>query len=383
MKRILSLPDAKSILIRNLVIHYVKTGEVLAISEDSSSDVCITRAALLVVRDALKDCDTHSLVRVDVRDCGAAYRILMALLATTPGAWLLTGVPRLLERPVGELVDTLSRVGASIKQTEDGWRIQGRHLQAEELIIDCTRSSQYATALLIAAPLLGLKTLLVLPQPVASAPYINLTRNMLDYEVEMPGMPFSRQSVGRLGDWSAAIYGYALAMLHSGESYELEDLSLQSAQGDAVVAEWFRDMGVTSRETDRGVEIVAVQPGQSLSRTFPVAAHPDLVPVMAALACLLPAEFRFEGIGNLRYKESDRIGELSRQLAPFADIEIEGEEMRVTGRPRRQWPKPPYRFFTVGDHRLAMAFLLFGDEARIDDTACLAKSWPALSHSVL
>ena len=117
---------------------------------------------------------------------------------------------------------------------------------------------------------------------------------------------------------------------------------------------------------------------RNVCQHFDVADHPDVVPVMAALACLLPADFTFLHTSNLRYKESDRVGELAVQLSPFAEVECRDDSLRIVGRARALWPQPPYAFRTCHDHRLAMAFLLFGPDALPDDLACLGKSYPLL-----
>ena len=379
VKHTVILPDCKSMQIRNLLIHYVLTGEILPMGEDAPSDVRVTASALRTIFDAVRarsadDC----VVRVDVRDCGAAFRFMMALLAATPGRWLLTGTPRLLQRPIEELVDVLQGMGAHMHKEADGWLIQGRKLYADTLTVDCTRTGQYASALLLTAPLTGLQCLHLLPAEVPSASYIQMTRQMIPWAVDIPELPFRRMPQGGLADWSSALFVYACAMLHPGHTFRMPGLTLESIQGDSVIDEWFRAMGVKSWEEDLGVEIVAEPVGAPLQRAFPVADHPDVVPVMAALACLLPADFRFEGVRNLAYKESNRVRALAGQLAPFADIILSEDVLRVTGKDRSQWLSAPYVFKTLGDHRLAMAFLLFGRDAQLDDVACMEKSWGTL-----
>lgn len=368
------LPGCKSIIIRQMISHYVLTGDVLPLPDGECEDVCVTHRAL---RTLLEAAGTGAVI--DVADCGAACRFMMALLAVTPGRWLLTGTQRLLERPVEGLLKALTAIGGSIVREGEGWRIEGRALQAETLAVDARQSSQHASALLLIAPKLGLRRLELIPADVPSKPYIQLTRLCMPASVEVPGLPYPQGPLGRIGDWSAALFWYAHALLHPGNSYELLDLSLTSAQGDAVVAEWFRQLGVESEETERGVRIVAGQSVPGVSVRFDVADHPDVVPVMAALACLLPADFTFLHTRNIVFKESNRAEELAQQLAPFAEIERTEDSLRVVGRVRARWPEPPFRFRTCSDHRLAMAFLLFGPSAHPDDLDCLCKSYPKLA----
>ena len=357
-----------------MVHHFVLSGEVLPLSDGESNDVVVTHRALKTI-----EAHANSGADVDVEDCGAAYRFMMALLAVTPGRWRLTGTSRLLQRPMDELVWTLRSMGAEICRETDGWQIVGRGLSAQTLKIDCCRSSQYASALLLIAPKLGLKTLHLCPENVGSLPYIQLTRLITRSAVAVPELPPVEGTLGRMGDWSAALFWYAKVLLEPENQYLLKNLSLDSAQGDAVIARWFAEMGVCSSETTEGV-LISVPKERRLSApyVFDVGAHPDVVPVMSALACLLPADFTFVHTKNLAHKESNRVRNLSEQLSVFADVKTQEDEFRVIGKSKSVWPFPPYRFQTHNDHRLAMAFLLFGATACVDDTSCLCKSYPDL-----
>lgn len=376
MKKTIILPHSKSLLIRQQILHYVRAREVMEVSPGDCSDVQVTHRALETLRGAEGSASTTV---IDVADCGAAYRFLMALLSATPGHWLLTGTPRLLERPIDELVEVLSDIGANIRRNSNGWLIEGKLLRAETLTINCTRSSQFASALLLISPKLGLKTLNIVPADAGSLSYVRMTLACMGEQVSVPAITKVPQNLGLPGDWSAAAFWYAMAMLHPDNEYEFQGLSLDSIQGDAVVAEWFARMGVKSTPTEQGIRLSADNTQMRQPMAFDVADHPDLVPVMAALACLLPTDLTFLHIQNLRYKESDRARHLAEQLAPFAEVvDLKEDVLRIKGKTKSTWPSLPYRFQTMGDHRLAMAFLLFGKDAILDDIKCLRKSYPAL-----
>lgn len=350
----------------------------MPIEAGDCEDIRVTHDALWVVCDSVGRGST-----VNVGECGAAYRFLMALLAVTPGAWLLTGAPRLLQRPMEELVETLCSIGGRIKREASGWRIEGRALSAKRLTIDCHRTSQFASALLLVAPKMGLEELEFSSMEIPSRPYIQMTRLCMPWHVWVGGLPEPDGPLGRVGDWSAALFWYATALIRGKRqdtaSFELQGISLQSAQGDAVIAGWFARLGVESVETESGVRITAREVELAMPLRLDVADHPDVVPVLAAMAAVLPADITFLHTRNLRYKESDRVRQLAEQLAPFAEIERTEDSLRVRGRVRDTWPAPPFGFHTRHDHRLAMAFLLFGKEACLDETECLAKSYPLLS----
>ena len=116
------LPRSKSVVIRCLLINYLKSGTLLPIFENDPNDIKIVYNALKII-DLQKKSRVGEECMIDVRDCGAAYRFLMALLAATKGKWILTGTPRLLQRPILPLVNFLNARGAKIEKTNLGWRI--------------------------------------------------------------------------------------------------------------------------------------------------------------------------------------------------------------------------------------------------------------------
>lgn len=381
MEHLIELPNCKSILIRKLIARFVRTGEVSDVTGEECRDVLVTYRALCTIRDFS---GSDQVVDVDVQDCGSACRFLTAVLAITAGHWRLTGTPVLLRRPIEELLNVLTNMGADIRSMSDGLLISGKPLVAHELTIDCTRSSQFASALLLIAPRIGLRRLHIQPADFRAQGYVQLTQICTDYAVDIPGLSTMHRSVGRLGDWSAAIFWYAWALLHPRDSYVLTNLSMHSAQSDCIVADWFNELGIKSVEVPLGVRIRSVRPRDARPKIYDVAEHPDAVPVMAALAVLLPADFTFLHTRNLRYKESNRTAALVEQLQPFAEqITTEEDSLRVVGKSRHSWPAGPYHFNTRRDHRLAMAFLLFGRDVLLDDSACLCKSYPRALQDIV
>ncbi|MCR4826488.1 MAG: hypothetical protein K5882_06000, partial [Bacteroidales bacterium] len=202
----IQLPYNKSLRIRKMVSEFVLRGTLSPVSDHDCHDVEIVFRALRTLSSGYDETQnftslqwgTPSLhpVVVDVEDCGAAYRFLMPLLAATSGRWLLTGTPRLLLRPILPLVDVLLGIGADIEKVEDGWLISGKQFRSVEtchgaslqsgkidantddglsLTIDATQSSQMASALVLAAPLLGLRTLHLTTTDIPSLSYLRMT----------------------------------------------------------------------------------------------------------------------------------------------------------------------------------------------------------------
>jgi len=399
MRYDIQLPDNKSLRIREMVFSYAVGNDIPPLRDGDCHDVQVTHRAL---RTLSMPSSVRPVV-VDVEDCGAAYRFLMPLLAATPGRWLLTGTPRLLQRPISPLVDVLRGIGVDIERVEDGWLILGKQFRSVEthhgtslqsgktdantgdglsLTIDATQSSQMASALVLAAPLLGLRTLRLTTTDIPSLSYLQMTLACTrDWPVAIPGVEVPEIPIGASGDWSAALFWFAYARLHPEKEISLSPLSLNSIQGDSIIAQWFNKLNISISTKDLSVVLCANLLEVIPKMLWDVRDCLDTVPVMAALAALLPADLTFRNVKNLQFKESDRLHALAAQLQPYADIELSDNELRVVGKGCPMDTRPA--FDTHHDHRLAMAFLLFGPNATLNDTDCLRKSYPALLRDLL
>ena len=382
----IQLPYNKSLRIREMVSEFVFRGTLLPVSDTDCHDVLVMHRALRIIAGVSQTGLTGNSTVIDVEDCGAAYRFLMPLLALTPGNWLLTGTPRLLQRPISPLVDVLRGIGADIEKVEHGWLIKGKTLPNSNnglaLTLDASQSSQFASALVLAAPLLGLKTLHLTTTDIPSLPYLQMTMHyMRDYPVTVPGISLPDMPIGAPGDWSAALFWFAYACLHPENQYSLSPLTLDSIQGDSVIYQWFSELNVIISTKDSNIFIQAKPLKENPKMVLDVRGNLDTVPVMAALASLLPADITFQNIRNLQYKESDRLNALALQLRPYADIDLSDNELHVIGKGCPSDARPV--FDTHHDHRLAMAFLLFGPNAMLNDTDCLRKSYPGLMRDLL
>ena len=386
----IQLPYNKSLRIREMLSEFVLRGTLSPVLDGDCHDVEIVHRALQTLSAGFVETQIFTSLQkggmsarpvvVDVEDCGAAYRFLMPLLALTPGIWLLTGTPRLLQRPIQPLVDVLSGVGADINWVEDGWLIKGKNDTNDgglTLTIDATQSSQLASALVLAAPLLNLRTLHLTTTDIPSMPYLQMTmRYMCDYPISVPEVSMTDMLIGAPGDWSAALFWFAHARLHPENQYSLSPLTLDSIQGDSVIYKWFNELNLIVSTKDSNIKIQAEPLNEIPKMVLDVRDNLDTVPVMAVLASLLPADITFQNVHNLRLKESDRLQAIATQLQPYADIELNGEELHIVGKGCPIDASPV--FDTHHDHRLAMAFLLLGSNATLNDTDCLQKSYPHL-----
>ncbi len=334
-------------------------------------------------------------------DCGASgtmLRFLTAALAALPGNWRLDGVPRLRERPVGPLVDSLQRLGARIRYLgQEGYAplgIEGGTLGGGETILDASASSQFLSALLMAA-LRAPGLVSVEVAALTSEPYLHLTLAAIAQfggRVERPSSHAlvvhpSTLRAGRLrveGDFSAACYPAAAAALTGGEVV-LAGLPRGSAQGDRGFFDLLSRMGAAVEW--RGEEEVSVRgtPGGALvAADADLAAMPDQVPTVAALAPFARGTTRIRNVPHLRLKESDRLRAMAGQLAAAGvPVEERADGLTIAGvwadRLPVDLPSAPVTIDPHGDHRIAMSMALVGFRRpgiAIADPHVVAKSYP-------
>lgn len=338
--------------------------------------------------------ERRSEVILDAEESGTAARFLAALAAAVEGNFLLTGSPRLRERPVGELVAALQTLGAGIEYAgEPGClpiRVRGGTLRSGPVAVDASRSSQFLSALLLAAPAVRGGLEVSASSRVASSPYVSTTLEALRafghdvsgvleegsaVRVSRGGSAASHYRVP--GDYSSAVPLLASAGA-AGGSVTVTGLSWPSGDADA------RALAILER---MGLEITA-SAGKVTSRSRgtlePVRVEatdfPDAVPTLASLAALAPGESRFDGIGHLREKESDRIASLAALLtAAGAGAEARDNSLVVKGAASPRPDRGAVRLPTFGDHRIAMGGALLSlarPGLLIENPGCVAKSYP-------
>ncbi|MGE5276278.1 MAG: 3-phosphoshikimate 1-carboxyvinyltransferase [Acidobacteriota bacterium] len=327
---------------------------------------------------------------LDAADSGTAARFLAAVAAATSGRFLLDGSARLRQRPMAELVEALRSAGARIAyRGEEGFlplAIEGGTLGCGTVVVDAGRSSQFLSALLLSAVALE-GGLTVRPAgEVASAPYVEATIGALEafgHGVEREGSAVTVTRGARVpgryavpGDDSSAVPLLA-AVGAAGGRVAVSGLAPGSRAADARALPVLEKMGislgsagdrVTASFAGGPLEAVRVDAGQ----------FPDSVPPLAALAALARGESRFEGIGHLRLKESDRIGALAGLLTAAGGTAREEETALVVKGGLA--PGGVVVLPTFGDHRIAMAAALLAlarGGCLIENPGCVAKSYPA------
>lgn len=361
-----ALPPSKSLLTRAMIMNYVgarRADDGLGEAVDACDD---TRT----LRDILAAGLPTDGSTVDVGPAGTAMRFLCALCAASEGAdCLLTGSERMLERPIGPLVDALRALGAEVEYAgRDGFpplRIRGRKLAGGSIEVDAAVSSQYISALMMVAPLMANALTIKLRGNVQSLPYIQMTAAMMSHrgvetEVDRDAVIIAAGNYSRTSDdavepdWSAAAFWYEIAALSAGW-VTLSGLRDDSLQGDRGCAALFERLGVLTEFTDEGAELSST-PDLYSHLDADLSDMPDAVPALAVTACMAGIRFELTGVGALHHKESDRLEALVAELAKLgAQLEIEGYGTVLkwdgTRRPVRSLPE----FDTYGDHRMAMA----------------------------
>jgi 3-phosphoshikimate 1-carboxyvinyltransferase len=244
---------------------------------------------------------------IDVGPAGTPARFLLALLPALPGRFTLDGSPRLRERPMGPLVETLRSLGAVIHaKGREGFLplgIEGGTLGSGKAVIRGDVSSQFVSALLLAAPVVKGGLEVVVEGPLSSASYVRLTREVLDAFTEGGAYRARRYRVA--GDDSAACFFLAGALV-SGGRVEVEGLARDSSQPDAVFREWAREAG-GSVEWE-GETLVAASRGPLRALEVDVDGAPDAALPLTALLAYARGTSRLTGVQRLMEKESDRLG---------------------------------------------------------------------------
>jgi 3-phosphoshikimate 1-carboxyvinyltransferase len=304
---------------------------------------------------------------------GTVLRFLSALSLVVEGALLLDGSRRLSERPLGPLLDALEELGVSASPAGERralpLRLERVGPVKQRCIVDAAQSSQFASGLLMVAPLLprGL-TLELQGGPPVSRPYLELTlQTMRDFgarvdwvgdcaiQVEPGG--YAPRTLQIQGDWSSAAFLLAAAMI-SGRRVHLANLGGASAQGDRVIVELLAEL-------ERG------------GSRFDLTACPDLIAPLAAACVFADGPSEITGVAHARLKESDRVAVLAQGLRRAGvTVEERSDGLRIT--PAKQLH--PASLDPAGDHRMAMAFALLSLKQpgiEIRDPACVSKSFPA------
>ncbi len=410
LKGLITLPFSKSISNRILIIQGL-SGLTIPFKNLSQADDTLLLRELLNKIDENKESEKE--VQIDCKNAGTVFRFLTAVLSITNGKWILTGDQRMKERPIGILVEALKKLGAEIQYLENEnfppLKITGTNIKGGSIKVDAGISSQYISALLMIAPVLQNGLEIILENKISSLPYINMTLGLLkelgiNYEfvnnkVTIQKQVFKSKEIIIESDWSSAAFWYELAALSDNAELVLEGLQKESLQGDSVLPEIYRYLGVDTSFDETGIRITkSGTPVKSFEYDFWPC--PDLAQPVIATCSGLGIEGKFIGLESLQIKETDRLKALeselqklgfnisvtssSGQTPPFLHLAPlippsrgDNFELRTSNSKPETWN--PKHINTYSDHRMAMAFaplaLVFGS-IQIKDPEVVSKSYP-------
>lgn len=399
------LPGSKSISNRVLLLAALARGETLIEGLLDAEDTRVMRSALAQLGVAMRDTDGGLCVSgvggafpvqagdLFLGNAGTAFRSLTAALAFSGGAYTLDGVPRMRERPIGNLVDALNSLGARIGYAQaPGFPpltiAPAVTLNADRVSVRGDVSSQFLTGLLLAAPLLappqGL--LIAVEGTLISRPYVDMTIALMhrfgvdvqraDDRFHVPRASYRAPArIAVEGDASGASYLLALGAI-AGGPVRVDGVGTGSVQGDVRFADALEAMGAVITRSDHWVEASAPAAGRLRGIDLDVNHIPDAAMTLAVVALFADGPTTLRNIGSWRVKETDRIAAMATELQRVgATVEEGADWLRV---------HPPSRLreatvHTYDDHRMAMCLSLAaagGVPVHIREPGCVAKTWP-------
>jgi len=387
-------PSSKSYTIRGLMCAALAKGESKIINPLHSDD---TEAAINVLAQiGVSTQDDEDGWRVDggnfrqpaadlfCGDSAATLRFMTAICSLVPGRCRLTAGPSLAKRPVKTLIQALRQLGVDCSSQGETAPVivEGSRLKGGTTELPGDISSQYVSALLLVAPLADKGVTVNLTTPLESKPYVLMTTDCLErfgikaeYPPQVESIKISRQAYKPTrynveGDWSSASYFLGIGAL-SGK-VRVENLNLESRQGDKMILDFLRGMGASVEINNDSITV---------SRANLNAIHADLsdcidlLPTVAVLAAAADGTSKLSGIERARIKESNRVAAVKDGLERMGiKIEEERDRLTITG----SNPKGSV-IDSYDDHRIAMAFGILGTIAGktvINNAECVSKTFP-------
>ena len=327
-------------------------------------------------------------------NAGTAFRTLTAALALSGGHYTLSGIPRMHERPIGDLVDALRELGAEIDyQANDGFpplAIKPATLRAARTVkVRGDVSSQFLTGLLMALPLTGLETTVEVVGELISRPYIEITLATMarfgitvrrdgwqKFTVPVASVYRSPGVIYVEGDASSASYFLALGAIGKGP-LRVEGVGCDSIQGDVRFADALAQMGARIEMGPNWIEASAPIAGKLRGIDLDCNHIPDAAMTLAVAALFTDGVTTLRNIASWRVKETDRIAAMATELRKLgAQVETGDDFIRIT--PPVKLRTPHGGIDTYDDHRMAMCFSLvsMATTVRINDPKCVAKTFP-------
>lgn len=331
---------------------------------------------------------------VNIGAAGTAMRFLTAYFATREGREVvIDGTERMRQRPIGVLVDALRQLGADIEYVKaEGYpplKITGTRLHGGALTVSGSVSSQYITAILLIAPVIG-GIALTIEGEIMSRPYIDMTLALMarygvktewrENVIHVPAGEYTALDFKVEADWSAASYWWAMQAIVPQSRITLKGLEPQSLQGDSRIAELMSQMGVMGNWCGRYLDLRSNGGVGCCCSTFAdLSGTPDIAQTLVVMLCLMGRPFRITGLRTLRIKETDRLEALRIELRKLGYVvKVEGDDA-ISWHFETTAAEASPHISTYHDHRMAMAFApaaIRFPGLIIDDAQVVSKSYP-------
>jgi 3-phosphoshikimate 1-carboxyvinyltransferase len=411
----LRLPGSKSISNRTLLLSALARGATILDGLLDSDDTRVMREALATLGVRIEELDAPERVRVHglatagafpvkradifLGNSGTSARSLTGVLALADGHYRLSGVPRMHERPIGDLVEALRPAGARIEWLGAAGFPPLAISPRERVALPTIRirgnvSSQFVSGVLMALPWAGEAARVEIDGELISRPYVDLTLGLMErfgvtvrrdgtqaFDLRAGAGYESPGEVDVEGDASSASYFLAAGALGGGP-LRVEGVGRGSSQGDVHFTRVLAAMGAKVAFGERWIEASGQPPLEPFDLDMNLI--PDAAMTGAVLALFAKGPCMLRNIASWRVKETDRIAAMATELRKFgAAVEEGSDSLRITPPVDFLAPRSsslaPVSVDTYDDHRMAMSFSLasFGPRpVRINDPGCVAKTFP-------
>lgn len=332
-------------------------------------------------------------VELFVGNAGTAMRFLPTYIATGKGEVTLTGIDRMKERPIKDLVDALRALGVTVEYTEkEGYppiKVIANGLIGGKLKIKGDKSSQYLTSILLSSPSAKNPIEIEILGDLVSIPYVEITKKMMEdfgatfdnnnYKIlTVTPQEYSKDTYIIEGDCSSASYFFAMAAI-SKSRVKLNNVTINSIQGDIKFLDVLVQMGLGIYE--KGDNYIVVDGTKDLTGIIVDMKHiSDTAQTLSVVSLFAKGPTEIKNVYNMRIKETDRIKACYNELTKLGATVVEKEDgLIITPKDTPSQYNNDVLIDTYDDHRMAMSFSLAGlliDGVKINEAECVSKTFP-------
>jgi len=405
----ISPPGSKSITNRALILAALAAGKSTLSNVLFADDTRVMVEALEALGFEVESNKLHKTLNITGRsgalpvaaaklfcgNSGTTIRFLTALCALGRGEFILDGVERMRQRPIGDLSEMLRHLGVRTRCLErSGFPpilVHADELPGGLLRAGAAQSSQFLSAILMVSPYARHEVTVDLIEPQTSWPYVAMTMRMMDdfgvtpelirdpathepKRIVVPGGRYKSRAFLIEPDASNAAYFLALAAIHPGSKITVRGLGKDSIQGDVGFADVLRRMGAAVAVDKDTITISGQDELQGID--VDLSPMPDTAQTLAVVALFATGRTTIRGLATLRVKETDRLAALQNELTKLgADIGIESDAIHIDPPSKLR----PAEIATYDDHRMAMSFALAATKSPrviIKDSQCVNKTYP-------